>query len=106
MAYCVIVGTLVVILVALREPRLGRGEDEAIDRALPAPSKTVGLSVALPDHTEDDRHEPGSYDVNVALRSDEALWGDVPAEGEGPARRRYLRDDVPSVIPGTIRLVR
>lgn len=107
MPYCVIVATLVAILLGMRDPQLGRGEDETIDRTLSVPAKTVGLTVVLPDHTSDDRDdEPGSHDVNVALRSDEPLSGDLPAEGEGLARRRYVRDEPLTVIPGTIRLVR
>jgi hypothetical protein len=47
------------------------------------------------------------YDVGAALRSDEPTSGDLEPEGEGPARRRYVRPD-PSggIIRGTIRLVR
>ena len=41
----------------------------------------------------DGSSEERTYDVNAALRSDEPMGPDVEPEGEGPARRRYVRPD-------------
>lgn len=52
--------------------------------------------------------ESRPYDVDRALRSDEHTRAeDLEPEGEGPARRRYVRDDPDQgIIRGTISLVR
>jgi len=51
---------------------------------------------------------PRAYDVDRALRSDESTRPeDLEPEGEGPARRRYVRDDPDQgVLRGTVSLVR
>ncbi|MBX3188192.1 MAG: hypothetical protein KF819_14315 [Labilithrix sp.] len=93
-------------------PVLGPDEADFVVREAPTVSprdvRTDIAFVEMGDLALDD----DAYDVNAALRSDEPIFGDREPEGEGPApglgpvRRRYVRDDAPKIIEGTLRLVR
>ena len=53
------------------------------------------------------RLDPDRYDVDKALRSDEPTNAELEPEGEGPARRRYVRPDPDEgIIRASIALVR
>jgi hypothetical protein len=89
-------------------PTLGPDDDpEPVPRDTLVRMQMGGLVLASePDEGEHD--EPWPYDVDRALRSDESTRPeDLEPEGEGPARRRYVRDDPDKgIIRGTISLVR
>jgi hypothetical protein len=79
-------------------------EPEAVVRDTVVRMQMGGLAFASEPHQD----EPGFYDVDRALRSDESTRPeDLEPEGEGPARRRYVRDDPDKgIIRGTVSLVR
>ncbi len=79
-------------------------EPETVERA-PIVRMQMGGMVLTAPHSDG---EPRAYDVDQALRSDESTRPeDLEPEGEGPARRRYVRDDPnQGVIRGTVSLVR
>lgn len=106
MPYCVLVATVLALFFGLREPRLGRGEDETIERTLGAHVKQLDFQISSSQCGVEPDDEPRPYDVNAALRSDELWFGDVPPEGDGPARRRYVRAEPDPFMAGSIRLVR
>lgn len=90
--------------VAMR-PTLGPDDEpEAVERDTVVRMQMGGLVLASEPH----EGEPRPYDVDRALRSDESTRPeDLEPEGEGPARRRYVRDDPDDgLIRGTVSLVR
>jgi hypothetical protein len=67
-------------------------EPELVETAWPSSrGLTMGLMTATSDHGDHGDESEDRYDVNAALRSDEANTTDVDPEGEGRARRRYVR---------------
>jgi hypothetical protein len=87
-------------------PELGPDldEPEAVARAT-VTRMSMGEMLLTAEHHGG---EPRAYDVDRALRSDESTRPeDLEPEGEGPARRRYVRDDPDQgIIRGTVSLVR
>jgi hypothetical protein len=87
-------------------PELGPDldEPEAVARAT-VTRMSMGEMLLTAEHHGG---EPRAYDVDRALRSDESTRPeDLEPEGEGPARRRYVRDDPDQgIIRGRVSLVR
>ena len=90
----------------LTRPELGPDldEPETAPRAAVARTSMGGMVLADEPHAD----EPGPSEVDRALRSDESTRPDeLEPEGEGPARRRYVRDDPDQgLLRGTVSLVR
>ena len=79
-------------------------EPELVDRAPITRMQMGGMVLAAEHHADEARAD----DVDQALRSDESTRPeDLEPEGEGPARRRYVRDDPDrGILRGTVSLVR
>lgn len=87
-------------------PTLGADvEEPEISAREPLPRMRMGEAVLASGPHHD---PPAPYEVDRALRSDESTRpDDLEPEGEGAARRRYVRDDPDNgIIRGTVSLVR